>query len=258
MMSEKRLRYSILKYSSSFISGKTVNLGVLFYSGDEQITKFYATKKASRIRIFCDDVDPQMVNLLLSSISRKADTTFDTLDKPFDFDSFIRDYSSEFYFSEAMTCPYSDFTQCVDEILRMYLPEDFDKDKRPTHGEELKFLAKIMSAQRISYKRNSKQIGIFNDRITYDFVAGKYAIKVFQLNHKDLRKIVNDAKAWAWNCQNQPQSLETVIIYSYEGKKSPISDTVIQILKASSKYVFPWTEGLEWLQKSIPSKYVES
>ena len=56
-MCEKKLKYSILQYSPSLVSGESINLGVLAASDVEPFVDFIPTKKMTRVAEFDDSLD---------------------------------------------------------------------------------------------------------------------------------------------------------------------------------------------------------
>ena len=67
---------------------------------------------------------------------------------------------------------------------------------------------------------------------------------------KDLRRLTNDVKAWAWNCQYSPADIQTVIIYNNDAdtNKKQEMKTFLEIFKASSDKIYSWTDGMKWLE----------
>lgn len=249
-MSEKKLKYSVLQYSPSLISGESINLGVLATSEVEPLADFISTKKMKRIKEFDDEIDEEMVKLVLQGIKDEVEVTLENCNKIFDIQEFIQYYCNEYHFTRAIELSYQDFDKMVDELKRMYLPQDLAKDQRASHKEELQFMAKILETNHVDFKRNVKEWGNYNDQITYDFRIKNYGIKLFWLKGKDLRRLTNDVKAWAWNCQYSPADIQTVIIYNNDAdtNKKQEMKTFLEIFKASSDKIYSWTDGMKWLE----------
>lgn len=248
-MCEKKLKYSILQYSPSLVSGESINLGVLAASDVEPFVDFIPTKKMTRIAEFDDSLDLDMLKLILQGIKNKASITLENYDKVFDIQKFVQFYCNEYHFSRIMTFSYHDFDSTLEELFRMYLPQDFAKEKRPSHAEELQFMTKILKTGNVDFRRNVREWGSYSEPIRYDFRINNYGIKLFWLNGKDLNRIITSVKAWAWNCQHSPKDVKTVIIYNFNSDESASKELqmILNIFKDSSDCIYSWTDGLKWL-----------
>ena len=70
-MFEKILKYSVLRYSPSMLSGERINLGILFSEESTGYHSFYYTKNFNRLKSFDDDLDKSVVKTLLAGIEKE-------------------------------------------------------------------------------------------------------------------------------------------------------------------------------------------
>lgn len=249
-MPDKKLKYSVLQYSPSLISGESINLGVLATSEVEPLVDFISTKKMARVREFDDEIDLDMLKLVLQGIKAEVEITLENCNKIFEIQNFIQYYCNEYHFTRTIELNYQNFDHALTELKRMYLPQDLAKEQRASHKEELQFMAKILETNHIDFKRNVKEWGTYNDQITYDFRIKNYGIKLFWLKGKDLRRLTNDVKAWAWNCRYSPADIQTVIIYNNDVDTTQKQEMkmFLDIFKSSSDKIYSWTDGMKWLE----------
>lgn len=245
---EQKLQYAVLQYSPSLISGESINLGVIVSAEDRPLFDFVTTKKLARIKEFDDTIDIDTVKLLLSSIKEELETTLENCMVQFDVQSYIQFYVNEYHFSRIIELYYNDFDEAVKELTKMYLPFDFAKTQRPSHADEIRFMTRILKTNNVPYDRNVREIGSYSERITYDFKINQYGIKLLWLKGKDLSRLINDVKAWAWNADHPTAGMETVIIYDSERDATkPMLKSIIEILQSSRAKVLTLEQGLDWL-----------
>lgn len=238
------LEYSVLRYSPSLLSGESINLGILFSSGS--FAKFEYTKKMNRIREFDDTLDMDVLKLLLESI--KSDVEGDLItdqDKVFDISDYIKFYCKEYYFSKVHTIECSgDLKEQVEHIKKIYLRFDYEVGQRPSVQDELSHLRSLLYSEGRKVQARGTALGKHNETVRYDFVIGDYGIKYFSLNsEKDLRKIMNDVKAWAWNSEHHGRVQPVIVYYTDISDKKSTKYTelqsIVDIFKESTDLVYP-------------------
>lgn len=255
-MSDFILQYSVLRYSPSLIAGESINLGIIFFSQDTADLKFCATKKLARVREFDDEVDVDNLKCFLKSLEDDLNLNLDNYNSEFDLKRYIKYYTNEYHFSQPIECSYNDFEKDTVEISKLYLPYDFEKSQRASQLDQVRFIATVLKSSKLSYVRKAKETGLFNERITYDFRFQEFAVKLFILKEKDLSKIFNDIKAWAWNCKYQPKGIKTVIIYCcHPNDRSEKLTSILSILHSATDQVYSWEDGIDWLTKIANRKY---
>ena len=58
---EKILKYSVLRYSPSSVSGEKINLGIIFFDETLNYREFRYSKKFSRLSSFDDEININLV-----------------------------------------------------------------------------------------------------------------------------------------------------------------------------------------------------
>lgn len=250
------MKYSVLRYTPSLLSGEWINLGVLFCDEENNVHEFHHTNKWQRIKEFDDELDIDVVKRFLSSLKEEATGTLYNYSK-FVLEDMIKNYVNEFNFDKPIQIAYENKDEMITSIKKMYLRFDFDKKHRLSKNEQLKFISNVIKTTGIEYRNNEALIGSYNDKIVYDYIVENYGIKMLPFKDRDLNRLFNFIKAWAWNSQENKGTIDTVFIYDYdsdvENVYDPQFESMIQILKSSSDYVFPISEGLDFIQK-IPVK----
>lgn len=236
------LQYSVLRYSPSLLSGESINLGILFST--ENFARFEYTKKTNRIREFDDTLDMDVLKILLESIKSDVEGDLITQGRQFNISDYIKFYRKEYHFSNVIDSTYKDdLEKRIEEIKKIYLRFDYEVSQRPSIQEELLFLRSLLSDKGNKVRARASAPGKHNETVRYDFIMGNYGIKYFSLNNdKDLRKIMNDVKAWAWNSEHYGL-VRPVIVYNTDiTDKSTQQYTdlqsIIDIFKESSLNVY--------------------
>ena len=248
----KTLFYSVLRYSPSIVSGESINLGVLVTSGD--YVEFFHTNRFSRIHEFDDSLNIETVKILLDSISDEVKGDLITLDKHFDIYKFIRYYCKEYCFSPVISVPFDNLKKKVEEIRRIYLQFDYEKNQRPTNKEALAFLKTILASQGQQVLSNKNAMGGFQESVRFDMIFGNYGIKFFRFgSSSELKRTMNDIKAWAWNCEHSAL-VTPVIVYSTDIVPEDTDgyamlQTILKILRSATENVLAIDETAEYFPK---------
>ena len=243
-----KLYYSVMRYSPSIVSGESINLGVLVTS--EDYTEFFHTNRFTRIREFDDTLDIETVKVFLDSISDEIKVDLFNIDKSFDIASFIRYYCKEYYFSPIISVSYEDLEKKVEEIKRIYLQFDYEKNQRPTNKEALAFMRTILVSQGHRVLNNKSTMGSFQESVRFDMICGNYGIKFFRFSStKELKRIMNDIKAWAWNCEHS-SLVKPIIVYSTDivsedADGYALLQTILNILRSATDEVIAIDEMAE-------------
>ncbi len=248
------LQYSVLRYSPSIVSGESINLGVLVADGD--YAEFFHTIRFSRVHEFDDTLNIDTVRVLLDAISDEVKGDLTTINTPFDISKFIRYYCKEYYFSPALSVPYEDLEKKVEEIKRIYLQFDYEESQRPTNKEALAFLRTILTGQGQRVVNNKSVVGSFQETVRFDLIFGNYGIKFFRFaSSKELKRRMNDIKAWAWNCEHNA-TVTPIIVYSNDispedTEGHSLLQTILKILKSASDNVLAMDETAERFPKLL-------
>lgn len=245
------LEYSVLRYTPILVAGEHVNIGVLFSSDNYQ--DFHSIKKFNRIKSFDDELDINALKFLILSIKNDLKLSLYNENKKFNIYDFTKYYMNEFHFSKPIKIGFTDLDKTIDDITKLYLKYDYEKNNRLSEQEQKRLIKQILEYRHKSYKQNKKITGNFGDKITYDIVFNNYGVKFFDFKNKSINHMINDIKAWAWNCENTPKNLKTIIIYSQDinGNEEYNANVkiCIDILKKSSDSIFDIETGLTLIER---------
>lgn len=248
-----KIVYSVFRYYPSFVSGESINLGVLFYNESENYSSFHHTKKFGRVAAFDDEMNIPFLKLMLSSLKKEFNNPIYSENK-IDIDQKTRYYMNEFKFDKPIEINIeNNLEETIENIKKIYLRFDYDISERINKSEEIKIIASLLSNRGIEYLKNRNIIGNYNEKIKYDFLMGDIGVKFFSLkNKKSFNTIMCYVKAWAWNSTNI-KNIKTVILHDYtdieenENNLNKIEfDKIKSILSDSAYKFFTVEEALEY------------
>lgn len=232
-MKDRIMLFSVLRYTPSRISGEYINLGVLYSDIEGKRVKFSYTKKKRRLEEFDDQLDFKQVNNLLVSIQKEVIEQQGT--NEFSIEKFTKYYINSYCFSNVQQIVYDSFDEKVNQLDRTFLRFDYEKSERSTQYDDERLLKDMLTARQIPFSKSKIVTGSFNDKITYDFVTEDFYIKYFDFDGKQLNKVVNSIKTWAWNSMHSDKKIYIIFRYSDEKIRSEESfNTIIQILKEAN------------------------
>ena len=234
-----RIEYSVLRYSPSLISGECINLGILYHDLETNDRDFISTQKFERVKQFDDELDIDSLKFLLDSIKLDVKPNLMTNENNFSILSYTKYYIKEFNFIAPITFSDVNPKVAITKIKNIYLRFDCEKGRRPTKEDELSFVKQIMNGRKDIYTRNAKVKGVYDDDIIYDYATSNRGYKFFDLNEKDLKKVIQSVKAWAWNAEKTKQ-IKTTFVVSEKNVEDENSylQVIMQILKGSSAEVY--------------------
>lgn len=241
------IKYSVFRYSPSMVAGESINLGILFEALNYR--SFIFTKRFARIKEFDDEIDVDIIKLFLRSIQKDVEMSISNSITTFDMDKFIKYYTNQYSFDKPIVLETDDLEKTIEEIQKIYLRYDFSRSERLTREQEISFISKVLSDKHVPYKRNMHIKGKYSENIIYDYKFLSYGVKIFLLNGKSLNRIFNDIKAWAWNCQNNSEIINTIILYDYDENSNKVNQeyfySILNILKDASSHVYRLDEGIK-------------
>lgn len=247
------VQYSVFRYSPSRITGENINLGVLFYDPVTCNREFRSTKQYGRIMKFDDTLDLNDLKLLLSSIKCDAEQNIFNVGQIFDLDEYTRRFDSNFYFDRAKTLYYNtSYEEVCERVFRTYLRFDYPMAERPTSKDDVNLIMDLLSSKgNDEIKKNQYITGKCNDRAKYDILTDNYCIKLFNFDGKDLSRLIDSAKVWAWNGKYNNGTRTPIIIYRYNSDEGINNNfSVIKSIFGEAKVQFYGIEeGLDFLQK---------
>lgn len=233
-----RLDYSILRYRSSFVSGEAINLAAIFCFQTPPQREFFHIKNWSRVSAFDDSVSIPMLKDVMLDMEDEVGTVISYPE--FVLQDYIVKYHSELYFEKMMSLDdvYEfEIDQEIENIKRMYFPSEYKKEERPKYEDQKKFLNRILKAKQVKYERDSKEIGRYQEEIRYDYKFNEFGVKFFNLNDKKANgQTLQSVKAWAWNCNNEPEGLKTIILYDLADDEKNAAAPILGILESAKPY----------------------
>ena len=246
---EKVLKYSVLRYSPSSVSGEKINLGIIFYEEKEQYREFRYSKKFARLSSFDDEININLVKNLLQSIKDEVEGNIFTY-SDFDIDEYTKYYVNDFCFEKPKSIKYNVLEEIIERLHKTYFRFDYEKAERPSKSDDKKLIEQLIYTQGKEYKKDYYVYGRFNDKIKYDIVTENYNIKIFDFDDKQLNLLVNNAKTWAWNTMFGDNK-KTIIIYRYNDINSKYSSEfkiIMDIFKNAQAQVYDIEQGMHFLQ----------
>lgn len=214
-MGEKILKYSVLRYKPSSLSGESINLGVLYQSEVDDFVSFKYIQRMGRLSHFDDEIDIRIVMNFLKSINQEV--TALAKKGEFNLDTFIMYYTNGFCFDKSQVIFYDDIGRTIEYVDDVYLRFDKIASERKHKGvSDQKLLADLFKANDIKVKKNSLSYGKFNEPIRYDFETDTLCVKFFDFDKKNLSNSIRAAKIWAWNGMYSKKDL--IIVYRYENE----------------------------------------
>lgn len=246
----KKIEYSVLQYSPSFITGECINLGILVYCAEDKKIKFeHITERShyNRLHTFDDELDLEVVKNVLSMISEDIDdieysNSLALINEYRDFDisEYIKYFQNEFNFTKTTFINYDSFEDAINELKNIYLRLYIPKKSRPSKRSEQKFIERVMDTNNYKYSKNKKIHDEFGINVTYDYVLNENTgIKFFNAESNNISRIINDIKAWAWNCEHGTLE-KLIIIYNFTNishQKDVKVESVLKLLRSQNDYV---------------------
>ena len=239
------LKYAIMRYSPSLVSGESINIAGLFFFPETKYREVYTVSNWQRVASFDESLDISALKDILSDMEEEVGT--ELTNPGFDIVKFCAQYCSELYFDTTITLTgveNKNLSKQIEEVQRMYFQFDFDKEKRPKREEQKQFLSRILKAKEIEYQKDDHQLGSYNETIIYDYTFFCYGVKFFNFDLETIgSQTLNKVKAWAWNCQNSTNGKKIIIIYSASDEKRPDVASALDILKTSAYKMISINDG---------------
>lgn len=238
------LKYAIMRYTPSLVSGESINLAALFYYVDTDYREFYSINNWNRVAAFDDTLNIPMIKDILLDIQDAVGTSLTNPD--FDIKRLCARYSNELHFDKAISLSTDEknLSKQIDEVKRMYFQFELEKGLRPKKDEQKRFLGRILKAKEIEYRRDDHQLGKFNEPIVYDYSFSNYGIKFFNFDLDSIQsQTINKVKAWAWNCANSTDGRKVIIFYNSSDDTRADVSAALSILKESAFMVVSINEG---------------
>lgn len=124
---EREIKYSILKYRPSMVSGESINVGFIVHDESEGRKKFYYSRRFKRLQEFDDELNIETVRFFLEDMAIDIGRERES----FDIDEYIRFYINAFYFDKVEALACNDIEEAIDLIRKVYLRFDLEKSLKP-------------------------------------------------------------------------------------------------------------------------------
>lgn len=243
-----QIKYSALKYYNNVISDECLYIGMLFHNLTTGKRDFRYISNFKRFQSFDDEADIDFIKAYLFGIKQQVEENIFNYDKDFSMSDFTKIYVNEFRFSDITTMEVAEDEDYVENLTRMYLKFDFNKTKRLSHLEEKKYIRRILSSSNAEFS-TPKISGTYEENVTFDYVIGDVAIKVFSFKEKNATKLIPTAKQWAFSAEELKDQYKIIFLYD-DDDDSPQLRIVMQILKKHAK-VYQLQDGLDYVLKAI-------
>lgn len=243
-----QVEYAALKYYNNIVSEECLYLGMLFHNLNTGKRDFRHISNFKRFQAFDDEADVDFVKTYLSGIKRQVEVNLFNYNQDFSISEFAKIYVNEFRFSETRTISVAEDEDYVENLTKMFLKFDFTKSKRLTQAEEKKYIKKILSSSNAEFS-TPKVSGAYNENVSFDYIIGNVAIKLFSFKEKEAIKLIPAAKQWAFSAEELKDRYKIVFLFD-DDDDSPQLKIVLQILKKHA-HVYEIHEGLDYVMKAI-------
>ena len=240
---DKIIKYSVLRYSPSPVSGERINLGILFYDEDTGDKDFYFSHNFIRLKKFDDELDTRAVRDMLIGI--RDDITESINGYQFSIEEFTRFYINDYKFGSIKSIAYKEWDSIVERLKRTYFRFDYDKKERPSKSDDKKLISEWITSSGHAISSSSTVMGEFNEPIRYDIVTDDSLIKIIDFDNKQLGRSINQAKLWAWNSNHSQKKVYIVYRYSDTDPKQTNNFSIIRNIFKDSKAYFCSLEEYE-------------
>lgn len=243
-----QIEYAPLKYYNNVISEECLYIGMLFHNLTTGKRDFRYISNFKRFQAFDDEADVEFVKLYLSGIKQQIETTIFNYNQVFSVTDFTKIYVNAFRFSPVAVMEVEEDEDYVENLTKMYLKFDFSKEKRLSNFVEKKYIRKILASSNIAFS-SPKVNGIYNENVTFDYIIGNVAIKLFSFKGKNAAKLIPYAKQWAFSAEELKKRYKIVFLYDDDNEASQFN-IVLQILKNHAA-VYQLQDGLDYILKVI-------
>lgn len=125
---------------------------------------------------------------------------------------------------------------------------DFTMNKRLTQSDEKRYIRKILSSSKATFSK-PKISGLYDENVSFDYIIGDVAIKLFSFKGKDATKLVPAAKQWAFSAEELKNRYKIYFLYDEDYDLQQVK-VVMKILEKHAK-VYRIQDGLNYVLKDI-------
>ena len=243
------IEYSALKYYNNIISDECLYIGMLFHNLTTGERVFKHISNFKRFRMFDDEVDVDFVKSYLNGIKQQVERNILNYQDDFSIFDYTSIFVNEFRFTKAISIEVAEDEDYVDKFTKMYLKFDFNKNQRLSAVEEKKYIKKILASSNVEFSE-PKISGIYDENVTFDYVIGDVAIKLFSFKQKKAAKLVPAAKQWAFSAAELKDKYKIVFLYVDDNDDMSLFKPVMRILSENA-IVYKLQDGLDYVLKAV-------
>lgn len=241
------IEYAALNYYHSPISEECLCIGVLFHNLTTGKRDFKYISNFQRFHSFDDEADIDFVKLYLRGIREEIETNLFNYNDEFDLNSYTRVYANEFRFSTVKILNVEEDEDYVSELTKVYLKYDLAKSQRLNGNEEKKLIRRVLESNNLEYN-TQKVDGAFSDEISFDYQVGNICIKLFSFKGKNLKRVIGNARQWAFAAEEVGTGKNVLFIYDSDYEDTCNLDIIIKILSKNAK-VLKLDDGMDYILK---------
>lgn len=242
----KKIQYTSLCHYPSLVSSDCMTIAILFYIEDDNRIIFKNIKNWKRLKSFNDELDIDLIKLQLEGIEEEL-TEF-SKENDFVLSKYTKFYINEVKFQPIIDVEVENTDEFIKECTRQYLIGDLDKNKRPTVGEQVKFIKNYLKKCNYDYSGNIE--GYFQEKIDFDFQVDNYLFKSFIFEGKNENRLIKSVKEWAYDAYKLQDKYNIIFITDIEESSGEYTK-VMKILKEESKDVISSDDIFDYILSKI-------
>lgn len=237
------VEYSIMVHYPSLVSKDCITIALLFYNKTAKESKLVTIKNWNRVRSFNDDLDIDLIKLQLEGIDEEIHTICKAHD--FNLNKYIKFYQNALKFLDVTKVYVDNFDSFISECSRQYLILDYKKSERPSKNEQLEFIRSYLTNESID-SRKKVISGYFDEGVTFDFIIGEYAFKLFRFQGRNENNLLSTVKNWSYNAIKLRNKYKIIFITDLDTTESKYP-TLIRILKEDCHKLITFNEVLGFI-----------
>ncbi|MDO4764522.1 MAG: DUF3037 domain-containing protein [Eubacteriales bacterium] len=242
-----KIQFSVLSYFPSALTDENINIGIIFHNLDTGERQFRAIKNWKRLVTFDDEVDIEFMKKYLKGMKSEVETSLFNYNKSFCLKEYTRYYVNDVRFGKVQEVTAFDEKEFIETTHKIYLRFDFPKKERVNTEKEIKYIKQLMHNNEIDFS-SRPALGKYQEPISYDYRVGEYGFKTFTFeNKKDAGRMIQSAKAWAYNAHALKDKYKTIFVYDVEKVDLKNYSTVIKILNEHAFKVIVSGEVIDFI-----------
>ena len=230
------VEFSVLSYYPSLVTDENINVAIAFNIKPQNKRIFYITNNWRRLESFDDELDISFMKKDLQGIRADFENSLFNDSAEFNFKEFIRFYVNELRFNPIESMRTEDPLAFIEYTKKVCMRFDFERSKRLGKNKEVSFVKQLMKQRDIKYQ--TKPIsGAFEENVRFDFVLNDHGFKFFSFENKDLNRMIDSAKSWAFTAGSLKDKYKIVFVFDTEELDSSSFRAIRRILERDAKIV---------------------